>query len=61
MTPPICPIAAEDGYVYFPYDDYGYLSLKDEKDILKKLVIEKFGLPERPKATFLIKVKFSVQ
>ena len=60
MAPPICSIASADGYIYFPYEDYGYLSIDEEKDALKKLVIERYGLPNRPGATFIIKVKFDV-
>ncbi len=61
FTPPICPIASDDGYVYFPYEDYGYLSLEEEKDALKRLVIQQYGLPEHTGATYVIKAKFDVE
>lgn len=61
MAPPICPIASAEGYVYFPYDDYGFLSLEEEKDPLKKIVIGKYGLPEHPGKTYIIKARFDVK
>lgn len=58
LTPPIGCIGSSDGYLYFPYYDYG---LNDnEIDPLKKCVINRFGLPEEKDKTYLIKVKFNV-
>lgn len=61
MSPPICSIASTEGYTFFPYEDYGYIGFEEEKDALKKLVIEKYGLPEHAGGTFIIKVKFDVK
>ena len=60
MTPPVCAVSSEDGWLYFPYEDYGYIPLEEEKDPLKKLVIDKFGMPDDEGEFCLIKVKFHV-
>lgn len=58
MAPPISAIASRDEYLYFMYDDYGYA--EEEQDPLKRLVIEKYGLPVEIGSTYLIKVRFDV-
>lgn len=60
-TVPISAIGVQDGYLLFPYDDYGYNPREDETDPLKSFVIRKFGLPEEncDINTYLIKVKFN--
>lgn len=59
-SPPIFPIAVEDGFLIFQFDDYGLRSLDDEPDPLKRYIIKKHGLPRNRAMTYLIKVKFNV-
>ena len=59
MTPPISAVASNGGYLYFLYDDYGYVT--EEKDPLKKYVIDKYGMPEKMGPSYLIKVRFDVK
>ena len=58
-SPPIYAVASDGEYLYFPYDDYGLV--EDEKDPLKCLVINKFGVPAEVGVSYLIKVKFHVK
>lgn len=55
-TPPIQAIATDGEYLYFNYEDYGLT--EEERDPLKRCVIQKFGLPQKKGASYLIKVKF---
>jgi len=57
-TPPISAIASDGEYLIFNFEDYGFL--EEERDPLKKCVIQKLGLPKEPGFTYLIKVKFHV-
>jgi hypothetical protein len=54
-TPPICAIASDGAYLLFNYEDYGLV--KEERDPLKKCVIQQFGLPQKTGDSYLIKVK----
>lgn len=58
-SPPIYSVASDGEYLYFPYDDYGLV--EEEKDPLKCLVINKFGIPDEVGSSYLIKVKFHVE
>lgn len=60
-TVPISAIGVQDGYLIFPYDDYGYNTLDEEKDPLKSYIIGEYGLPDESRDinTYLIKVKFN--
>ena len=57
-APPISAIASDGEYLIFNYEDYG--SIEAEHDPLKQCVIRKFGLPQKPGFTHLIKVKIHV-
>ncbi len=57
-TIPINAIASDGEHLLFNYEDYG--STADEPDPLKKCVIQKYGLPQKSGATYLIKVKLHV-
>jgi len=59
-APPIHPIASSGGYVFFPFEDYGYLTLEEEEDELKRIALEKYGMPEQ-QGMFIIKVRFDVK
>lgn len=59
MTPPVFAVSSEDGWLYFPYEDYGSIPIEEEKDPLKKFVINKFGMPESGFFCFL-KIKIRV-
>jgi len=56
LTPPISAIGMDGDCVFFSYDDYGLND--DEKDPLKKVVLERFGKPAATDGSFLIKAKF---
>lgn len=60
-TVPISAIGVQDGYLLFPYDDYGFNTAEEEQDPLKSYVIRKYGLPDESHDinTYLIKVKFN--
>ena len=58
MTPPIKAVACDGTYLFFVYDDYGYVDV--EPDPLKKCVIDRLGLPDKKDQTYLIKVKFAI-
>ena len=62
LAPPIHAVASEDGYLFFPYDDYGMLGVDQERDPLKRCVLTKYGKPQSPNvaSSYLIKVKFNV-
>jgi hypothetical protein len=56
---PISAIAADGDYLIFNYEDYGFE--EEEHDPLKKCVIQKYGLPQKTGASYLIKVKLHVE
>ena len=56
-APPICAIASDGEYLLFDYEDYAYAE-DDERDPLKKCVLQKFGRPQKTAASYLIKVRF---
>lgn len=58
IAPPVSAIASEDGYLYFPYCEYGMQSSVDENDPLRKYVIGRFGLP-RDNASYIVKIKIA--
>lgn len=59
LTPPISAIAIEDGSLFFAYEDYGEISQEEERDPLKKCVMNKFGVPSSNEPC-IIKVKINV-
>ena len=61
LLPPITALASDDGYLFFPYSDYGLVPAQEERDPLKKYIIERFGLPENKDANYIIKVKLHVE
>ena len=60
-TAPMKAVTADSTHIYFMYEDYGLISPEDEKDPLKKYVLDKFGLPENKDASVFLKVKFIEQ
>jgi hypothetical protein len=41
------------------YEDYGLIPPQEEKDPLKKFVLDKFGLPENKETSLFLKLKFT--
>ena len=57
--PPISAVGYYDGFLIFPFDDYGYS--KNENDPLKRYVIGNLAAESNERSsTYLIKVKFNV-
>lgn len=56
---PCSAVGYDEGCLLFPFDAYGMTTESDETDPVKRLVIEKFGVPTVPKPC-LVKVKMNV-
>lgn len=60
LTSPMKAVGGDGKSLYFYYEDYGQIPVQEEKDPLKKLVLERFGLPDDPEVSYLLKVQFKV-
>lgn len=60
-APPVSALSSDGGYLFFPYCDYGHASLEEEKDPLKRYVLQKFGRPCDKDASYIVKVKMHVE
>lgn len=61
MTPPVYAVGADNDTLYFPYNDYGLIPVKQETDPLKKAVLEKFGSDNHSNNNYLVKVSFRIE
>ena len=58
-TAPMKAVTADSTHIYFMYEDYGFIPPQEEKDPLKKFVLDKFGLPENKETSVFLKLKFT--
>lgn len=58
-TAPMKAVTADSTHIYFMYEDYGLIPPQEEKDPLKKFVLDKFGLPENKETSVFLKLKFT--
>lgn len=59
LSPAMVALAVEEDSLIFLYEDYGYTEEIDEKDPIKKLVLQKYGLPKQKDNLVLVKVRFN--
>lgn len=58
-TAPMKAVTADSTHIYFMYEDYGLIPPQEEKDPLKKFVLDKFGPPENKETSVFLKLKFT--